>query len=143
MLRRIMVAAISLSYENHASIWLCAVGWPLQGRWGLAPTYDLVSTQALKVYSPELGFAVGDSTMPGAITKRDWHAMAEQCGITKGQIVHEVRRALATLSELHDSSALRRELEKRGVDSRYWRKLEQPGLYIARQSRRIERQLVY
>jgi serine/threonine-protein kinase HipA len=54
-----------------------------RGRWRLAPAYDLVSTQTLKVYNPELGFAVGDNYMPGAISKKDWHGMAGECGITK------------------------------------------------------------
>lgn len=114
-----------------------------RGRWSLAPAYDLVSTQALKIYSPELGFAVGDNFLPGAISQKDWHRMAEDCGIAKSQIINEVKQALTKLESLYQSAELRSELEKRGVEAHYWRKLEPPILYIARQSKRIRKQLAY
>ncbi len=112
-----------------------------EGHWQLAPVYDLVSTQSLKVYNPDLAFAVGTHFMPGSVKKKDWEAMAEACGISKSQIIKEVRAAVIKLEALYNSEDLRGRLRERGVDDDCWRKLEQAKLYIAKQCKRIERGL--
>lgn len=67
--------------------------------------------------------------------------MADECEITRPQMVREVKQALVKLNELNASDTLKHALETRGVTEDYWNRLEQVKLYIEKQSRRIERQL--
>jgi serine/threonine-protein kinase HipA len=112
-----------------------------EGKWQLAPLYDLVSTQALQIYRADLAFSVGTNFMPGSVRASDWHAMADECEITRPQMVREVKQALVKLNELNASDTLKHTLETRGVTEDYWNRLEQVKLYIEKQCRRIDRQL--
>ncbi|WP_295515917.1 type II toxin-antitoxin system HipA family toxin [uncultured Pseudomonas sp.] len=105
------------------------------GRWELAPAYDLVCTRVLP-YSPHLGFAVGSNFHPQELRKSDWHALAQAMGLAPPFVLRELKAMLEVLESAAHSEELKTELLAAGLDESGWIQLQHLRKYVVQQCRR-------
>lgn len=109
-----------------------------QGRWQVAPAYDLVGTIVLG-YNSDLAFSVGDQFNSMQLLPRDWQAFATECRLSYPFVKREIAAMANTLSELAEGQALREALRSAGLREKDWPRLQQQRQHIQRQCRRAER----
>lgn len=102
------------------------------GRWNLAPSYDLVCTRILP-FDPELAMAVGAQAHPQQVLPRDWQAMARELGVAPPYALKQVRELAQTLRREVASEDYRQSLIARGMHDREWEQMQHLRRYVGMQ----------
>jgi len=105
------------------------------GRWQLAPSYDLVCTRVLP-YDANLAFAVGDQFNPQQIIKRDWEAMAKAIAVAPPFLLKQVRQMAEALQQVVASESYYELLLQRGLQHAEWQQMQHLRRYINQQCRK-------
>lgn len=102
------------------------------GRWQLAPSYDLVCTRVLP-YDVSLAFSVGQQFNPQQVIKRDWEAMAVDIGVAPPYLLKQVKTLAIGLQVELASKAFQEQLYQRGLLVDEWEQLQHVRRYINQQ----------
>jgi len=109
-----------------------------QGRWRLAPAYDLVCTMVLP-FSPSLGFAIGGNYHPQELRKKDWETLAQEMALAPPFVLRELAEMVTKLVPLVHSETLRGEMLRAGMLEQEWAKLQHVRKYVVQQCGRYRR----
>lgn len=102
------------------------------GRWQLAPSYDLVCTRVLP-YDASLAFAVGEQFNPQQVIKRDWQAMAKATGVAPPFLLKQVQELAGELQQVLTSESYKQQLALRGLHEPEWQQMQHLRRYIMQQ----------
>ena len=102
------------------------------GRWQLAPSYDLVCTRVLP-YDASLAFSVGQQFNPQQVIKRDWEAMAVDIGVAPPYLLKLVKKLAVALQAELAGEAFQQQLFQRGLLADEWEQLQHVRRYINQQ----------
>ncbi|MNF83118.1 Serine/threonine-protein kinase HipA [compost metagenome] len=108
------------------------------GRWSLAPAYDLVCTRVLN-YSPQLGFAVGENFHPQELRLKDWEQFARDMTLAPPFVLRELREMADVMEPAAQGDALRQALLEAGMEEGGWSKLQHVRKYVVQQCRRYRK----
>ncbi|MCL7931588.1 type II toxin-antitoxin system HipA family toxin [Halomonas llamarensis] len=109
-----------------------------QGKWHIAPAYDLVGTVVLG-YDPNLAFSVGEQYNAQQLLPRDWQAMASMCKLSYPFIKREITRMCNAMIEHAESTDFQLALESAGLPAKRWASLQQQRQHIVKQCRKAQR----
>jgi serine/threonine-protein kinase HipA len=108
------------------------------GRWSLAPAYDLVCTRVLN-YSPQLGFAVGENFHPQELRLKDWEQFAREMTLAPPFVLRELREMVDAMEPAAQGDEVRQALIDAGMEEGDWSKLQHVRKYVVQQCRRYRK----
>ncbi|EPC04167.1 hypothetical protein L861_02320 [Litchfieldella anticariensis FP35 = DSM 16096] len=109
-----------------------------QGRWQVAPAYDLVGTIVLG-YHPDLAFSIGESFNSMQLLPRDWQAFAKECRFSYPFVKRQILEMASLLADLADSAQMQDALQEAGMTDGNWVRLQHQRRHIHKQCRKAER----
>ena len=103
-----------LAYNSDGHAKNLSLVYQPNGEIRLAPFYDLVCTRAIERIDRRLAFCVGEQKNPLFVSRKDWEAMAQQCGLrpkfllklvqdVTGRLLQQLQPVRRTFEQLYGS----------------------------------------